>query len=287
MNRSPVGLSTGQRLTWALSGLVSIVLNAHGAIQLVPESETHHLFAGSNRIIEVKWKNDGTESATALIDAQIFAASSATVMPVSTIRWKRLEILPGQTVIEQVKINLPLVKGTTHFLIQWLENTNRVVGVTSVLVYPQDLLKELGKFAASHPVGVFDPGNELKPHLKENGVDFIDLSERELDTFRGELAIIGPFNATNDAQQVSAKAVIKAARRGAAVVWMQPSDSGEKLTPDFYVAAIGTGTVVVVQRKMLSDMAQSPLAQFRLIRLAETAIRRVAFNCLANTELPP
>jgi hypothetical protein len=129
-----------------------------------------------------------------------------------------LELLPGQTIIEHLALNLPTVNAATHFLLQWLENTNKVLGVTTVLAYPHNLLKELEKFAIDSPIAVFDPGDELKAPLRESGLQFIDLSERDLNTFAGKLLLIWPSHSTNAANHLSKEVVFKVAHRGASVL---------------------------------------------------------------------
>jgi hypothetical protein len=274
-------------VAWLAPFFISAAANLPAAIQLAPTVETQHVFDGSNCVIEVNWRNVGQEKATVQIDVEIFAASSATAAPISKIRWKQLEILAGQTLIERLEFDLPSIKNPTRFLVQWTDTSNKLLGVTSVLAYPRGQLKELAKFAADSPIAVFDPADELKPELTRMGVAFVDLSDRDLSTFRGKLALIGPFSSTNDTRRPSADALFKAAHRGVCLVYFRASDSGEKLTPDFYAIPVDGTAVIVAQRRMVSNLAANPLSQIRFIRLAETAVRGSAFNCLAKSDFPP
>ena len=124
------------------------------------------------------------------ISARVYQTTSATAAPYSKRLWKTLELLPGQTILESATFDFPLVRGETPFLIQWVEGTNHVLGVTEVLVYPPDLLKELGNLAGQKPVGVFDPADRLKPLLKNADVAFFDFELSRFDNFEPLLAII-------------------------------------------------------------------------------------------------
>jgi hypothetical protein len=148
-------------------------------------------------------------------------------------------------------------------------------------------LKELEKFAIDSPIAVFDPGDELKSPLRALGIQFIDLSERDLNRFAGKLLLIWPSHTTNTANHLSKEAVFKVAHRGASVLYFRASDSGDSLTPDFYAVPAGESRVLVAQQWMVSDLGHSPLSQFRLVRLAEIAAGSAPFKCLANNDFVP
>jgi hypothetical protein len=243
-------------------------------LQLLPDKEAQRVFAGDARKITVTWHNAGDKSAGAEVRARLYQASSATAAPLSEKAWKKIEILPGQTVLESAPMDFPAVNAETLFLIQWLEGTNRVIGKTEVLVYPTNLLAELKPLMDENVLGVLDPNNELKPLLKQNKVDFSDLGKAALEDFQGKLAIIGPFQTKAQMREGLAPAIQKIARKGVAVVWIQPPDKPEpKLKPTFYSVPLDKGTVVVAQAKLCCDLENSPSAQLNLIRLAELALR--------------
>ena len=77
------------------------------------------------------------------------------------------------------------MKAETKFLVQWLENSNSVIGKTEVLVYPTNLLDELKLLVdeGEKNLGVLDPKKQLKPALKSSAVKFVDLEETELGRF--------------------------------------------------------------------------------------------------------
>ena len=247
---------------------------AHGQLELTADKEAQRVFAGETRKITVIWHNPGDQDASGEIRLRLYQAGSATAAPLSEKPWKKLEILPGQTVLESASMDFPAVNAETRFLIQWLEGTNHVIGKTEGLVYPTNLLGELKPLLGENVLGVLDPNNELKPLLKQNQVEFSDLGKAALEDFQGKLAIIGPFSTKAQMREGLAQAIQKIARKGAAVVWIQPPDKPEpKLKPTFYSVPSDKGTVVVAQAKLCCDLENSPSAQLNLIRLAELALR--------------
>jgi hypothetical protein len=188
--------------------------------------------------------------------------------------WKKLPVLPGQTVLESATLTFPSVKAETRFLVQWLEGTNTLIGTTEVLVYPPDLLKELKPLLGEEPLGVFDPQNQLKPLLKAAAVECQDLEDTGLENFHGKLAIIGPFSTRAQMRESHANRSVKAlAQKGAAVVWIQPPPAKRaQLKPSFYTVPEGKGAVVVVQPDLVANLAVSPQAQLNLIQFARVAL---------------
>jgi len=242
-------------------------------LQLLPDREPQRVFAGEARKISTVWQNAGDQTAEAEMRARLFQTTSATAVPLTGKPWKHLEILPGQTILETAQLDFPDVRGETQFLVQWLEGTNRIIGKTEVLVYPTNLLKELKVLMGENVLGVLDPGNELKPLLRQNRVDFVDLDEASLGDFQGKLAIIGPFQSKLQMREGLAQSVQRIARKGAAVVWMQPPlGPQDKIKPSFYVVPEGKGAVVVIQSDLVANLAENPRSQLNLIYFSKLAL---------------
>ena len=162
------------------------------ATEVVAEEEPLHLYR-RRATINVRFRNPSASPVAADLRTRLYQASSATAAPLGEAPWKKLAVLPGQTVLESATATFPAVKAETRFLVQWLDGTNQVIGVTQVLGYPPDLLKELKPLAGDDPLGVLDPQNQLKPLLKAAAVEFQDLEDTGLENYHGKLAIIGPF----------------------------------------------------------------------------------------------
>ena len=251
---------------------------APAQLQLLPDKELPCIFAGQARPITVVWRNVSDKTVDAEIRARLYQTTSATAASLAEKPWKKIEILPGQTVIESAQVDFPDVRAGTAFLIQWLEGTNRVIGKTEVLVYPANLLKELKPLLGEDTPGVLDPNNELKPLLKRSRVEFLDLAETPLEDFQGKLAIIGPFQSKNQMREGLAQSIQRIARKGTAVVWIQPPpEPKDKIEPSFYVVPIGKGAVVVVQSDLVASLPEDPRSQLNLIYFSKLALNPEPF----------
>jgi hypothetical protein len=193
-----------------------------------------------------------------------------------------LQVLPGQTVLESAQLNFPPVNAETLFLVQWIADSNRFLGATSVLVYPTNLFQTLQTSLDRNNLGVFDPGNQLEPLLKEEGISFTDLGAMKLDDFSGRLAIIGPFQSKAQVPRGIEDSIKAMARRNVAVVWVQPPEppgradrvgwERKKFEPSFYCVQKKQTAVVVAQPDLLANLAGNPQSQIALIYFCHLAL---------------
>jgi hypothetical protein len=265
-----ISLSLGL-VIFAIAGAAPRI--AYGQLELIADKEPQRVFAGEVRKVALVWHNPGGEIATADVRARLYQASSATAAPLIEKPWKKIEILPGQTVLESAALDFPAVNAETRFLVQWLADTNRVISKTEVLVYPTNLLSELKPLLGEAILGVLDPNNELKPLLKQNQVDFVDLSAMSLDDFQGKLVVVGPFQTRAQMRVGLARSIQKIARKGAAVVWLQPPPGPkDPLKPSFYIVPAGKGAVIVVQPDLVSRLPEKPQSQLNLLYFCKLAL---------------
>lgn len=269
--------------TFTLLAVVFSLLNAAGAqLELLAKARPESVFCGEKRTIALLLHNPGSQSFDNQIRARIFQTTSGTAVPVGDVPWKKLQILPQQTVLESARLDFPAVNAETQFLVQWLDETNHVIGVSRVLVYPTNLLQILRPLLCETNFGVLDPGGQLKPLLKAQGVSFVDLDEMGLENFSGQLAVVGPFESKAQMPDGLANLVKEAAKRNVAVVWIQPPKplSGpsvdwerQKLLPSFYCVEKNQTTVVVAQPDLVSDLAENPESQIALIYFCHLALK--------------
>lgn len=246
---------------------------AWAQLQLLPDQEPQRVFGGGTRPIAVVWHNGGEQNFVGEIQARMLQTSSVTTVPVGETTWKRLQVLPQQTVLESARLDFPAVKAETKFLVQWLGNTNRVIGTTEVWVYPTNRLAGLNPLLEGALLGVLDPNDELKPLLRQNGVAFADLGEATLEDFSGRLAILGPFRSQAQLPEDMAKRAKTMAKNGVAVVWLQPPlGPRAPLQPSYYSVLSGTNTIVVVQSDVTAGLAENPQSQQRLGQLCRLAL---------------
>jgi len=243
-----------------------------GQPKVVSEPTPVAVFSGQDRRLRITLHNPEPQTFVGDLRTRLYQATSATTAPFRESEWKPIQILAGQTVVETATFDFPLVRAQTPFLVQWLAGTNKVLGVTQVLVYPPDLLKELKPLAGDEPVGVFDPENQLKPLLKANKVDVVDLEDAGLEGFQGKLAILGPFRFREQMREALVSHIKTVAEKGVAIVWLQPPpEKRQELMPSFFTVSEGKGAVVVVQADLIANLAESPQAQLNLVHLARAA----------------
>ena len=245
---------------------------AKAQLQIAPDKDLQSVFVGDARKITVVWHNAGDKIAEAEIRSRIIQTSSATAVQLGETPWKKLQILPQQTVIESVLLNFPAVKAETKFLVQWLADTNQIIGVTEVLVYPTNLLSELQSLAGDKAIGIFDPQNQLKPLLKNLQVDFVDFENSELTNFSGGLAVVGPFRSKSQMPDDMREQIEALAKKNVAIVWIQPPEKRGKLKPSFYFVPEKQGSVVIVQSDLVSDLVENPQSQSNLIYFCKLAL---------------
>jgi hypothetical protein len=263
-----------------MAATLSCAVNTSRAqLQLVPEHPVQRVFGGMAQKVNVVWYNAGENTVKAEVHARLYQATSATVAPSGEIPWKRLEVLPRQTILESVSLDFPAVRAETRFLVQWIVGTNQPTEPTEILVYPTNLLNELNGLVHGDDFGVLDPGDHIKPLLTQSGIDFLDLGTVPLEKFHGKLAIIGPYDTKAQMREGLGMAVKKIAAAGVAVVWLQPpSDPAEEIKPSFYVVSGNKATVVVVQPELVASVSKNPLSQLNLVYFCKLSLNPTPFS---------
>jgi hypothetical protein len=256
-----------------LGFLAALTGTTRGDLLVVSTGEPPCVFAGTGLTFKVVWQNTGETAVSADVRMRLLQTTSATFTTIGERPWKKLQVFPGQTITECATLDLPEVKAETRFLIKWIEDTNRIFGTTELLVYPTNLLAELKPLAGTdQPVGVFDPGNVVKPLLRAVGAAIEDLEDSGIAEFRGKLALIGPFVSRERLTGDFAERIEKLARKGTGVVWLQPPPAArDKLQPSFRTVPIGAGAVVVVQPHLVAGLADDPRAQLNLVHFCRLA----------------
>lgn len=256
---------------------------AAGAQVRVPADSTPQMvFAGGGRSIIVLFQNVTDQPMEMRIRIRLLQASSSTAMSVSERGWKVLTVLPRQTVLETTRIEFPTVNAPTRFLVQWIEEPDRVLGRSEVIAYPADLLREVKTLAGGRAIGLFDPLNQLKPLLGGLAIGFEDLERVDWKALAGGLAILGPFAAPSQWPEGFARRVRALAKTGAAVIWWQPAapDTPPRLGPAAYAFNLGDGVLVLARDGAMADLAGNPLAQLNLIQMVRLALRPEPFQHL-------
>jgi len=257
----------------ALGLIFWVLFPAAGAQpELVTNTEPQRVFFGEAEKIFISFHNASDQIFEGEIHARIFQTSSATAAQVGKIFWKKLQLLPGQTVLESARLSFPEVKAETKFLIQWVEGTNHIIGRTEVLVYPTNLLEELKPLAGNRTLGVFDPQNQLKPLLKNLNLDSADLENSGLTNFLGKLAIVGPFRSRSQEPDDLPTQIKTLAKKNVAVIWIQPPEKHGEIKPSFYSVPDRQTATVIVQPELVSNLPENPRSQLNLIYFCKLAL---------------
>jgi len=194
---------------------------------------------------------------------QLTAASAVSIGDARP--WKKIDLLPRQTVLETVAVVFPEVRAATRFAVE-LVGIDRI----EVTAYPRALLKRLGTLAGDLPLGVFDPDGRLEPLLKQAGVLFADF---EIEPTDSRLTIVWSNGRTLP------ESVKSRVSKGMSAVWIRSSTVATS-----YAVRVGTGVVVVTPEIALHGLADSPLPQLTLLRDAELALQPNALRLPADNQ---
>lgn len=247
--------------------------SAIAQLQIVPDKQAQTVFTGDNRKVAAAFYNSSDTMFDDVIQTRMLQTSSATVMALPERLAQRLCAPPGEVVLESFVLNFPPVNAETRFLIEWLKNSNEIIGHTEVLVYPTNLLAELTALANNHPLGILDPQNKIKTLLKAAGVAFVDLARSDSREVAAPLVILGPFSSRTQMRAGLKDQVKSLAHNGTAVVWLHPPpEDPAPFEPCFYSILQNTNAVVIVQPGMIADLAQNPQSQLNLIHLCKLAL---------------
>jgi hypothetical protein len=219
------------------------------ALEFVAVEPEPVVFAGAPQPVRVAIRNTADQSIETNATSRLFQLSATAAVPVGEAQpWKTLRLLPGQTALEDLPASLPAVRSPTRFRIECPG-----IGRFTVTALPADALKRL---AGEDAVGIFDPGNTLKPAFKAAGVEFADFETEPRDV---KLALV--------AADKLPESVSDRARKGMAVVWFKSSR-----LPVAYAARLEAGTVIVAPPASIAALADSASAQAHLLRYAELAL---------------
>src|SRR5206468_386396 len=117
-------------------------------LQILTNDSPTTVFGNGQRRLSLQVRNPTGQLAEADVSFQVLQNSSSLARPLGPPElWKKLRVLPGQTVVESAIVPLPEVRAATRFLLLWSDARGRRLGTTKVEVYPKSLLSELRALA--------------------------------------------------------------------------------------------------------------------------------------------
>ena len=262
---------------------------ARAQMELVTNAAPQCVFSGDARSISATFHNSGGQDFGQDVRTVISQASSATAAPLGETTWKFLRVLSQQTVLESAQLDFPPVRAETKFIIQWICGKAEILGKTEVLVYPTNLLRELKVMMDENGdnLGVLDPRSQLMPALKRAAIHFVDLSETEMDSYHGRLALVGPCGPDDPEWRGLSDRIARLAKKGTPVVWIQsPPPKRDKLWPTYFVAPENTNAVVMVQPELVADLPNNPQSQLNLVYFCKLAMQPEPFRLPELTTHP-
>lgn len=235
--------------------------------------ETPKIFPGKHSL-KALVSNSSDHPVDVNLRTRLYQASSTTLMPVSKIDpWKRVRVLSGQTIVENVEITFPDVRSETVFEIRFLDEAEKVIGQIFAEVFPTNLLQRLPKGEPAEAIAVIDPENVMKPLLKAHGVSFEDVdADSGLDGFEGKVVLVGPFSEKSSVPENLRKRLIEQSKRSLAVVWMQPPANERKNLPSIYIVREGSSVFAIVDAESTKNLKASPQGQANLIQAVRLAL---------------
>lgn len=266
--------------------LVWLANCAKAQLEILPPEQPSAVFGGETRAVQITFRNLGERPIKTALKTRLFQLSSATRMPANEAEpWKQLTVLAGQTVLETARVKFSDVRAITKFEVRWFDDADKAVGQTPVTVYPTNLLAQLADLAGEKPPGIFDPHGQLTPLLRALQMEFDDLAQGErIKTWRGTLAILGPFDAKQTPPREMTKRANELARRGVNVLLLpanyERADSAVR-APMLRTVAPGLYRKTLFTRASLAHCPRIKFIPDEFVR-RESGLRRRRRFCLAR-----
>jgi hypothetical protein len=265
-------VQVGMRIAWLLIMTAGYSQIVAAEIEVVAGSDLQ-CFGGGERTVPVSFRNPTSHPVAPSLRYRLFQSTSGLLAPIGPPQeWKAVTIGPGQTVTDTLSLNLPSVRGPALFSVVWSAGETKL-GSVRLRVFQPGLLQALAALAGDGKIGLVDPAGRLAPALGEVRLELLVEAE-PVAAFEGKLLLVAPLTATNRIAGLSA-ALKRRAAAGTGVVWLRPSGEGDPaLAGSLHVLELEQGRVVVADASLVEDLSQSPMAQLRLVMLAELALGR-------------
>ena len=252
----------------------------------MPPIQIEHIeqavFGGGSSRIQTIFRNRTEQPVKLALSSRLYQASASTLAPIEESKpFRTITVEGGQAIIETIGVKLPAVRLETMFILQW-QSEERKLGRTVIRVFPTNLLEHSSALSTPQSVGLFDPDGNFHGAFPSNTTRLLK-SVDDFASFDGSLLIVAP--AQKEEARATAESVVSCAKRGAGVIWIQPTTTHEIIgLPSSYVVNIGDSRVVMAQASTVTNLAQSPRAQLTLIHLAELATGRRKLDLPRNSD---
>ena len=234
------------------------------------------VFGGRESVLRIELKNTTDREIEGPASFRIWQVTKGVAMPVGEVlEWKRVKILGGQTLLDELRVTLPRVQAGSHFVVK-VRVANDLIGEAIVNAYPANLLRQVQPLLEGGAIGLLETELSPAPFLAQG---FDVTAAIRLKNFSGALLVVG--EGVSEAGTV--EQIHKWSERGGRVIWLKAADVEKPATiPSALVKRIGRGVIVEVESRALTDLGNSPLAQLNFVRAAQMATRLEAFTLVGN-----
>jgi hypothetical protein len=270
---TPLSPTIGMALILTLSTAAA----AQAPIEFPPDGSTSVVFGGKPQTLEVRVRHPSSAGAAPVSDRtefaicfRLFQEASGVAAPLGPARaWKRLSILPGQTLIEKASVEFPAVKHVSNGLVRWETEDGNGLGSTRVRVVPTNLLTELKTLTSGGSMGVVDASTAMTALFEGAGLSVEDLADLPRPQ-EAQVILVMPGELAETQPALLARRVRSWVESGRTVVWFKLDLSG--WTGPWAERHLGQGSLVTAEAGMVERLDTAE-AQWRLVNLMRWACR--------------
>lgn len=263
--------TTGFQIKLVLWIIISMFSgSALAQVAVVEEAEEQWVYGGTTQALKIVIRNSSAEEYHGVLCYRLFQCNSSVVAPVANGTAKNLHLLAGQTVIEEVQIELPLLRAENAFIIQW-QTDKKNIGLTRLIAFPTNIWQQLDSIIEKSSMGIWDRTGKLQALFSSRAVPYTDLEKEGAESFTGQLTIFNDVPKDSEWRENS-RILLK---RGISEIFIEgipdKSPIAMSMTPNFEIQVIGNARLINVRKSFLPDWSQSQ-TQLRLLRLAEISV---------------
>jgi len=263
--------------------ILTLAVSVQAQLEFPPESAAAIVFGGEPQTVSVRVHSraaidpvvTNSERKDVAVRFRLFQESSGVAVPLGPAQpWKRLSILPGQTLLETVSVEFPPVKRATDGLVRWETEEGQGLGSTRVRLVPTNLVAELKPLTSGGPMGVVNASTAMTGLFEGAGLaveDLTDLPQRQ----EAHVIVVMPGELVETQPALLARRIRSWVESGRTVLWFKSDPSA--WTSTLAERRPGQGSLVTVDAGMVERLDTAE-AQWRLVNLVRWACRPTAME---------
>ena len=274
--------------TGRVAALLVILLTTGPSITaatLTFHSRVQTLFGGREQDVSFSLRNAASTPVTDTVHYRLFQLSHRLIVPHGDgVEWNEVTLPADSGNPFAIRLAIPQVKARTRFKLALFAGDESRLGTVELIVLPDNLLAPLKALARRERVGLWDPGDRLRPTLEKLGIRPLNLATRwNAEDFTGDLLIA--VHARDDRDRLNEKnatfAILK--RRGVAVICLLQAPRPDLPLPLIAAGDARDGTLVYAPLREVAALATAS-AQLRLSQFIDFARSREPISLLNQYE---